>query len=145
MNWEKLKPLHYKKHPVEHLYTGSIFRTDEYERLYENQNNLEHSAWKQFDEHYKTGYQFYRNLEDINFEKEVIALWFFKDRNDRSAGSRDIVMNGTNILYAPNHFLLTKSKDFQIIQREKRQWINRPVIQLDLKESTYEKICERFR
>ena len=93
MNWEKLKTVHYHKDPVEHIYSQTIFDQQEYDRLYENQNNLEHQVWKEFDEKYCVGYQLLEDIREINRDKEVMCLWFFKERNDRSAGV-DIKMAG---------------------------------------------------
>ena len=78
MNWEKIKPVHFYKDPVEHFYMSSIFDMLEYDRLYENQNNLEHRVWQEFDEQYKTGFQFFEDLRQLDKKKEIICLWFFK-------------------------------------------------------------------
>ena len=93
MNWEKLKPNHYFKEPVEYIYSSTIFDLKEYDKLYENQNNLNHKVWQDFDKKYKIGFQFLDDIRDINLMKEVICLWFFKERNDRSGGE-DIELSG---------------------------------------------------
>ena len=80
MNWEKLKPNHYFDDPVTHIYTQSMFDTREYDRLYENQNNLNHQSWQEFDSKYRTGFEFKNGFSDIDFNREIICLWFFKER-----------------------------------------------------------------
>jgi len=142
MNWEKLKTVHYHKDPVEHIYSQTIFDQKEYDRLYENQNNLEHQVWKEFDEKYCVGYQLLEDIREINRDKEVMCLWFFKERNDRSAGV-DIKMAGHMVKYHPNSFLVTESKDIKILER-KNGYIRRPVLQIDLSLGAWKKILERF-
>lgn len=143
MNWEKLKPVHFFKDPVEHFYTASIFDMLEYDRLYENQNNLEHRVWQEFDKQYKTGFQFFEDLRELDKKKEIICLWFFKERTDRTAGE-DILLEDKTITYFPNTFLITKSKDIKILERKKKIHNRRPFVQLDIKRSTYEGLLKRF-
>ena len=113
MNWEKLETQHYFENPVEHVYTSNIFDLKEYHILYENQNNLNHQVWQQFDEKYKTGFEFKNDLTEIDFNKEVIALWFFKERSDRNS-QPFIDLAGKLIPYYPNAFLLTTCKKIKI-------------------------------
>ena len=141
MNWEKLKPQHYHKEPVEYIYARSIFELKEYDKLYENQNNLMHAVWKDFDEKYCIGFEFLDDIRDINKDKDIMCLWFFKERNDRSAGT-DIKIAGKTITYYPNTFLITESKDIKIL--EKNEYIRRPVLQLDLSTSIWNTMLERF-
>ena len=35
MNWDKLKPNHYFRDPITHIYAQDIFDTKEYDKLYE--------------------------------------------------------------------------------------------------------------
>ena len=145
MNWEKLKPQHYHKEPVEYIYAQSIFDLNEYDKLYENQNNLMHEVWKDFDEKYRVGFELINDIRDINKDKDIICLWFFKDRGDRSSGT-DIKIAGHSITYYPNTFLITDSKDIKILEKEhKYKYIRRPVVQLDLSRKTYKGIVERFQ
>ena len=141
MNWEKLKSQHYHKEPVEYIYTRSIFDLKEYDKLYENQNNLMHEVWKDFDEKYRVGFEFLDDIRDINKDKDIMCLWFFKERNDRSAGN-NIKISGKTITYYPNTFFITESKDIKIL--EKNEYIRRPVLQLDLSTSTWNTMLERF-
>ena len=71
-----------------------------------------------------------------------MCLWFFKERNDRSAGT-DIQISGKNITYYPNTFFITESKDIKILEK-KNEYIRRPVLQLDLPTSVWNTILERF-
>ena len=44
MRWKNIKPSHYFKDPVIHIYSQTVFDVKEYDRLYENQNNLDHQS-----------------------------------------------------------------------------------------------------
>jgi hypothetical protein len=141
MNWGKLKPHHYHKEPVEYIYARTLFDLKEYDNLYENQNNLMHEVWKDFDEKYRVGFEFLDDIRDINKDKDIMCLWFFKERTDRSAGN-DIKISGKTITYYPNTFFITESKDIKIL--EKNEYIRRPALQLDLSTSTWNTMLERF-
>jgi len=145
MNWEKLKPNHFFKEPIEHFYASTLFDMPEYDMLYENQNDLSHKVWQDFDKKYKTGFQFYDDIREIDKNKEVICLWFFKERTDR-VGAEDIVLEGKKITYFQNSFLITKSKDIRILERQKpkHRHNRRPFLQLDLKNDTWEELLKRF-
>lgn len=141
MNWEKLKPVHYFKEPVEYFYASSIFDTKEYDALYENQNNFKHKTWLDFDEKYKTGFRFLESFDDINFEKEVICLWFFKERSNRTVPH--VSINDKLLAYHPNTFLVTQSKNIKFIE-PKRKYIRNPLVQLDLPLIKYKELLTRF-
>ena len=144
MNWKKLRKPHYHKEPVEYIYATAIFDLKEYDSLYENQNNLSHQVWQDFDAKYKTGYEFLQDIQDLNLKKEVICLWFFKDRSDKDAGV-DIDLSGKLITYYPNTFLITKSKKLKILKRKKNFAPGRPAIQIDLNTKQFDKIVDRFK
>ena len=113
MNWFEIKKSHYHKEPVEHILADAIFNLKEYDILYENQNNLSHQIWQDFDAKYKIGFEFFKDLREFNKDKEVICLWFFKERSDNSKND-DIELEGKNIMYSPNTFFITKSKNIKI-------------------------------
>ena len=143
MNWQKLRKPHYHKEPVEYIYATAIFDLKEYDSLYENQNDLSHQVWQDFDAKYKTGYEFLQDIQDLNLKKEVICLWFFKDRNDKDAGV-DIDLSGKLITYFQNTFLITESKKLKILER-KRFFPNRPALQIDLSKKIFAEITEPFK
>ena len=143
MNWEKLKKPHYHEEPVEHILATAIFSLKEYDSLYENQNNLSHQVWQEFDAKYKVGYKFLQDIKDVNLNKEVICLWFFKDRSDKDAGV-DIDLSGKLITYNPNTFLITESKKLKILER-KKFFPNRPALQIDLSKKIFDEITEPFK
>lgn len=143
MNWEKLKPQHYFSEPVEHIHAVGIFDNQEYDRLYENQNNINHKVWQDFDEKYKVGFEFKEDITNIDMDKEIIALWFFKERSDRNS-QPDINIGGKLITYFPNAFLLTNSRDITI-KEKKRKYLRRPFVQLDISQKKYQNICQRIR
>ena len=143
MNWEKIKKSHYYKEPVEHILAPAIFDLKEYDNLYENQNNLSHQVWQEFDAKYKTGYEFLQDIQDLNLNKEVICLWFFKDRSDRDAGV-DIDLSGKFITYSQNTFLITESKELKILKR-KKFFPSRPALQIDLSKKVFDEITKSFK
>ena len=143
MNWNSLKKDHLFLSPVEHICTKTIFDTREYDKLYENQNDLDHQVWKEFDLKYKTGFQFYDNLQTINLQKAVIALWFFRERSDIGQ-SLQINLAGKIIPFSYNGFLLTESKNITFVE-PKRKHIRYPCIQLDISEEKYKKIIEAIK
>lgn len=140
MNWENIKKSYYYKEPVEYILAPAIFNLDEYDSLYRNQNDLSHQVWQDFDAKYKIGFEFFKDLREFNKDKEVICLWFFKDRDDRKTGN-DIDLEGKIIKYKPNTFLITRSKNIKIIER-KVPLPYRPVLQLDLSIKEYNKIIK---
>ena len=140
MNWENIKQSYYYKEPVEYILAPAIFNLEEYDNLYRNQNNLSHPIWQEFDIRYKIGFEFFKDLREFNKDKEVICLWFFKDRDDRKTGN-DIDLEGKIIKYKPNTFLITRSKNIKIIER-KVPLPYRPVLQLDLSIKEYNKIIK---
>ena len=140
MNWLEIKKSHYHKEPVEHILAPAIFNLKEYDILYENQNNLSHQVWQDFDTKYKKGFEFFKDLREFNKDKEVICLWFFKERSDSSKNNA-IELKGKNIIYSPNTFFITKSKNIKISDKGKR-WPYRPVLQLDLSIKEYNKIIK---
>jgi len=142
MNWEKLKPTHYFEDPVKHIYTLNVFDTKEYDKLYENQNNLNHQTWQDFDSKYRTGFEFLENFSDINFNKEIMCLWFFKERSDNTKSF--VHINGKELAYLPNTFLITESKDIKHVQN-KRKYLRHPLVQIDMTNNQWQKLIEKFR
>jgi len=143
MNWEKIKTQHYFKEPVEHIYTSSIFDSKEYDRLYENQNNLNHQHWQDFDKQYRTGFTFFEDVNDISLNNDVLCLWFFKERSDRGVSTM-INLDGKLITYFPNAFLITTSKKIKFEEKQE-PYIRRPVVQLDMPLDTYNSITSKFQ
>ena len=143
MYWSRLTKRQYHTDPIEHIYATGIFPTTRYDSLYENQNNLQHEVWIELDREIRTGFEFKQDINDVDTKREVTALWFFKDRNDRLKG-KDITLQGKVIFYQPNHFLLTTST-IQIHKRTNNWTFNRPVIQLDLNINDYNKITKKFK
>tara|TARA_Y100001935_G_scaffold21779_2_gene15936 strand:+ start:3680 stop:4111 length:432 start_codon:yes stop_codon:yes gene_type:complete len=143
MHWEKLKKIHYHKDEVEYITSSSIFDIQEYNKLYENSNNLEHQVWQDFDKKYKIGYEFKQDVTDIDFNKEIIALWFFRERSDVNSQPQ-LNLKGKLIPYYQNTFLLTDCKDIKIVE-QKKKYIRRPMVQLDVSKKKYNEIIERLK
>jgi len=143
MNWEKLRKPHFHKEPVEYIYATAIFDLKEYDNWYENQNDLSHQVWQEFYAKYKIGYEFLQDIKDLNLNKEVICLWFFKDRSDRDAGN-DIDLSGKLIEYFQNTFLITESKELKILKR-KKFFPSRPALQIHLSKKIFAEITKPFK
>lgn len=143
MSWTKLKNNNLYTNPVEHIYSNSIIDLQEYDRLYENQNNLNHKVWEEFNTKFKTKFKFINDITNIDKNKEVLALWFFTERSDRGAKPR-IDLLGKNIFYKPNTFFLTTYKNIKIIE-PKHRYIRRPLVQLDMSIDQYNKIITKLK
>jgi len=143
MNWHKLSQHNYYTEPVEFVHAVGLVEQNEYNRLYENQNNLAHGVWQEFDEKYKTGFELKEDITQIDFDREVIALWFFRERSDTTP-SPDINIGGRLFTYNDNTHILTMCKDIEI-KEKKKKYLRRPFIQLDMSKQKFDKICQRFR
>jgi len=143
MNWNKLQTKHYFAEPVEYIHAFDIFDQKEYDKLYENQNNLSHPVWEAFDKQYRTGFEFKEDITDINFNKEIIALWFFRERSDNNHPPA-FNLKDKLIGYMPNQFLITEYKDIQI-KESKRKYIRRPLIQLDINREQYKELINNIK
>lgn len=130
MDWSKLKPHHIHDDPVPHIQALNLMDSLEYDRLYENQNNLSHALWQEFDRKYKIGFEFKEDITEIDKSRDVIAIWCFKERSDRTAPP-DICIAGKKIAYFPNTVIITKCKDITILEKNK-MYIRRPFVQLDM-------------
>tara|TARA_B100000900_G_scaffold405980_1_gene416323 strand:- start:309 stop:740 length:432 start_codon:yes stop_codon:yes gene_type:complete len=142
MNWERIRPNNYYTEPVEYIYALTLFDTKEYDKLYENQNNFNHSCWLDFDAKHRMGFELKEDFYDINTNKEVICLWFFKERSDRKLSHVSIA--GKKLGYHPNAFLITTSKDIEFIPGKSR-YIRNPFLQLDMTLKTYSEIVNQFQ
>ena len=142
MNWEKLQQKNYHTDPVEHIYSMSTFDTKEYDILYENQNNLNHQLWQDFDEKYKLGFEFKEDITEIDLQREIVAVWCFRERNDRSKPPH-FILAGKKIAYYPNALIITESKDIKIDDGKSKKYIRRPFIQLDINKDTFAKLMAK--
>lgn len=142
MNWGKLKSIHYHENPVSHIYSHAIVEPKEYDNLYENQNDLNHQVWQEFDAKYRTGFEFKSNFDNIDFNKEIICLWFFKERSD--ATKSYVHVRNKQLTYEPNTFLITKSKEIKLVETKKK-YIRHPLIQIDMSNDQWEIILKKIR
>ena len=88
-------------------------------------------------------FEFKEDITQINFDKEIIALWFFRERSDNNHPPV-FVLKDKLIAYMPNQFLITEYKDIKI-QEAKRKFIRRPLIQLDIKKSQYKDLIAKIK
>lgn len=140
MDWRKLKTKHLHQDPVPHIHAIDLMDTLEYDRLYENQNNLNHQLWQEFDEKYKIGFEFKEDITEIDKSREVIAIWCFAERSDRTTPP-NFNLAGKLIAYYPNAVLITESKDIKIEQNNNK-YIRHPFVQLDLTAKKFKEICK---
>ncbi len=142
MNWDRIESHHYHKEPTEYIYAPQIFDLKDYDRLYENQSDLEHQLWKDFDKDYRIGFELKEDFIDLDFNKQVMCLWFFKERNDKTISS--VSLAGKSLKYLPNTFLITTSKDITFVPKSKR-YIRNPLLQLDMSLQTYKDIVQKVQ
>ena len=143
MNWHKLTKHNYYTEPFEFIHAVGLVEQSEYNRLYENTNNLTHPVWQEFDEKYKTGFELKDDITKIDLNREVIALWFFRERSDTTP-SPGINIGGRIFTYNDNVTILTMCKNIKI-EEKKKKYLRRPFIQLDMSKDKFDKICKRFR
>ena len=141
MDWSKLKPHHIHNDPVPYIHAINLIETKAYDRLYENQNNLNHQLWQEFDEKHRIGFEFKEDIKQIDTSRDVIAIWCFKERSDRTEPP-DICIAGKKIAYYPNAVIVTRCKDISIIEKNKI-YIRRPFVQLDMSKETFDDLMER--
>lgn len=142
MNWDRLQTKNYFADPVEHIHGIRIVDDKEYDKLYENQNNFSHKVWKEFDEKYKLGFEFFETLEEINYHKEIICLWMFKERNDQTITHIDV--GGRRISYFANAIIMTPSKKVKPLY-SKRKYIRHPFMQIDITKNQYNSIVDNLK
>jgi len=142
MDWNKLKPQNYHTEPVEHVLATNIIELNDYDKLYENQNNLNHQLWQDFDEKYKLGFEFKEDITEIDLQREIVAVWCFRERNDRSKPPH-FILAGKKIAYYPNALIITESKDIKIDDGKSKKYIRRPFIQLDINKDTFAKLMAK--
>ena len=140
MDWRNLKEKHIHQDPVPHIHAINLMDTLEYDRLYENQNNLNHRLWQEFDEKYKMGFEFKEDITEIDISRDVIAIWCFAERSDRSRPP-NINLAGKKIAYYPNAVIVTQSKEIKI-EENNNKYIRRPFVQLDLTTKKFKEICQ---
>ena len=139
--FDKLNKRHFFPDPHEYIYAQHIVALEEYEKLYENCNNLEHEAWKNFDAKYKVGFEFHEDVNDVDLKREIICLWFFRDRNDKDAGN-DIKLGDKIVPFKTNTFFITPTKI--AFNQRKKYFIRRPCLQIDMNKEMYVNIKKRL-
>ena len=101
-----------------------------YDKLYENQKDLDHPLWQQFNDTYNLKFKFIENIEHIQ-QGGTICVWFFKERpaTKKIKKYKDLEINGHDITYQPNTVLLTNQK---INFLENKSVLRRPCVQIDI-------------
>ena len=139
--FEKLHKRHFFQTPREYIYAQHIVQLEEYEKLYENCNNLNHNVWKDFDKKYRLGFEFYEDVGEIDTKRDVTCLWFFRDRNDRDAGN-DITLVDKKIPFKTNIIFITPHK--LTFNKREKFFIRRPCLQIDMNKEMYVNIKKRL-
>ena len=81
--------------------------------MYENIQRLDGDKWTEWKNEYKLEFNYYEDVQAINFDYDCIALWFFSERSDRSSKT-DIELyhaknqNNIRLPRDPNSFLFFK-------------------------------------
>ena len=115
-----------------------VIARETYNRLYENQNNLESKYWHDI----TVKFTFLKNLEDIK-DTETKCIWFFRERPDTTEYKKycrdnnlnpyrdfiDLKVAGHNIKYETNTMLIT-NKNIDV--HENKFVLRRPCVQIDL-------------
>ena len=78
MYWERLVKHQLKKEPVPHIIASRLVAPEVYDALYENQNNLQHHTWKNFQNEFDLEFDFKEDIKHIDLTEPVIALWLFR-------------------------------------------------------------------
>lgn len=133
--FKRLHKKYYHTDPVEYIHGSLIRRVSEYDDLYENQTRFDGIVWTKFKETYNLTCQFHEDIRDIDLSKEIICLWFFRERADREAGN-DIKLADKIISYRPNALFITPSKEIKIKER-KTFFPRRPCVQIDISNEIY--------
>jgi len=133
--YKRLDKKYYHTDPVEHI-LGRTFRpVAEYDDLYENQTRFDGVIWTKFKETYNLNCQFHNDLQDVDFEKDITCLWFFRERTDRDAGN-DIKLADKVITFQANSLFITPSKEIKI-QKRKVYFPRRPCVQIHISNAHY--------
>ena len=127
------------------IFIPEVIERETYNRLYEWQGKWEwEQNWTNFKNNYKVNFKFLENLEDIDVSKEIICLWFFRERPDTAEyrkycrdnnldpykDFKEIVIEGKNIKYLANTILITNKK---IKFLENKFVLRRPCVQIDIR------------
>tara|TARA_Y100001938_G_scaffold146359_1_gene225070 strand:+ start:365 stop:796 length:432 start_codon:yes stop_codon:yes gene_type:complete len=142
MDWNKLKPQNYHTEPVEHVLATNLIELNDYDKLYENQNNTSHHIWKEFCEKHNTKAVLHENFDKLDLSQDIICLWFFKERSDGT--SAYVHLAGKQIKYHPNVLLLTKCKTIKFFHSTKK-YIRSPVFQMQVDVNAYNNIVGKFQ
>ena len=71
--------------PFQHIIYRNIINLEEFDRLYENMHYFNGVRWTEWKKDYGLDCKLLEDLSKINYDYECMALWFFTDRNERSA------------------------------------------------------------
>lgn len=99
---------------------------NDYDRLYENVNNLQHFRWQEFIKNEKIKIEYIENFHSVKTTKSKTGYWFFRDRGDRRAVEFEVA--GKTYSYTPNACLYT-AQPYNIKHKKLEQTFqDRPVI-----------------
>ena len=124
------------------FYITNFIEQQVFDKLYENQNNLQHFVWKQITERIHYPFKLYKDIQHFDQDHEVICLLFFKDRNQKVL-RKDLSLNDTNIVYNQNCMLIYDNTNKRQFRIKVKKGFNRPVLQFEISHSEYLKFLKR--
>ena len=130
--FQKLEPKNLKHTGI--ILIQEVIERQYYDRLYENQNNLNHPLWQEFSDIYQIKFKFVEHMEKIA-QGNTTCIWFFKERPQMKRGEKkykNLEVDGHDIEYQPNTILITNKK---IKFYENKPVLRRPCLQIDLESA----------
>jgi hypothetical protein len=139
---------HCHKDPIPHIYCKNFIKLDNYDRLYEQWNNIEHERWKTFiNQNYIDVYfhdDFIKTLTPKQ-DEIYIGYWFFRQRTDRSS-TGDIHISNVKeekiLTYYQNTLLVLEAKNSLVVKPRRDKLPTRPFCEIYFSKETNEKIKE---
>jgi len=139
--------------PFQHIVYRNLINLEEFDRLYENMHYFNGPRWTEWKKEYGLDCELFDDVSKINYDNECMALWFFTDRNERSAkndveiysartGGRKVVTRWANelLFFEHNH-----KQQIRLLKRDKN-WstIKRPVVQFKFSLNTYKELVKKL-
>ena len=139
--------------PFQHIIYRNIVNVEEFDRLYENMHYFNGVRWTEWKKDYGLDCKLLEDLSKINYDYECMALWFFTDRNERSA-KNDIEIYSTKtgdckrihrwantLLF----FELNYKQQIRLLKQDKH-WakMKRPVVQFRFGLNTYKELVKKL-
>ena len=115
---DKIKKVNVHLTPIPHIIINQPIDLSEYDKLYEQWNNPNHTVWQTFLKKFNVKVVLQNKLKSsaLRDNKEFIGYWFFRQRTDRRSVYIDL--NKKKIEYKSNCLLIVDSKEnFSLINK----------------------------